>query len=116
VIESADTTQQVWAAMLVSDNYRQAPQLAPFESLTLVGKSSVDEVKYEAKAVGKDADAVKSAVDQFNSTLVQAKDELTQQAQQLPSAQPTADFLSSIEIKSDGTNATGTGVMKKPAN
>ena len=112
-IESVDTKQPIWAAMFVSDNYRQAPQLASFDSLTMVAKPTDGGMKYEGKATGKDADAVKSAVDQFNTLINEARGELTQQATQTPSAQPLADFMNSIELKADGTNATGTGVIKR---
>jgi hypothetical protein len=112
-IETVDTKQPLWAAMIVSDNYRQAPQLAAFDSITMVAKATEDGMKYEAKAAGKDADAVKSAVDQFTTLINDARGELTQQATQTPSAQPLADFLNSIELKADGTNATATGVIKR---
>jgi hypothetical protein len=114
-IESVDPKQPLWAAMIVSDNYRQAPQLAAFDSMTMVAKPTEDGMKYEARAAGKDADAVKSAVDQFTTLINDARGELTQQATQTPSAQPLADFLNSIELKADGTNATATGVIKRAA-
>jgi hypothetical protein len=115
VIDGIDTSQPIWAAMLVSDNYRQAAQLAPFDNLTLVGKRTADGMKYEAKGTGKDADAVKGGVDEFTSLIDQAKRELNLEVERMPSAQTLLDFFNTIELKSDGTTATGTGLMKKPA-
>jgi hypothetical protein len=112
-INSIDTTQLNWAALVVAGTYAQAPQLAPFESLTLVGKIDGDNVKYEAKGNGKDADAVKSAVDQFSSIINEGKGELTRAAEQNPIVQPLVDFWNSIELKSEGTTATGTGTIKR---
>ena len=116
-IGTIDTTAAAsWAAMFVSDNYRQAPQLAAFDSLTLTGKKTDSGLSYEAKATGKDADAVKSAVDQLTSLVDDGKSELVQQSEQSPMLKPLADFLGSIELKSDGVNATGTAVMKSPGS
>jgi hypothetical protein len=114
VINSIDTTQPFWGAMLVGDNYKQAPMLTAFDSLTLVGKPTDDGVSFEAKGAGQDADAVKSAVDQMNNIMGEARGEVGHVAEQNPMIQPFADFMTSIELKSDGMTATGTGTMKRP--
>jgi hypothetical protein len=100
--------------LLVSDNYRQAPQLAAFDNLTLMAKRTDDGMKYEAKGTGKDADAVKESVDQFTTLVNEGKTEMSQEATRTPTAQSLADFMNSIELKADGTSATGTAVMKRP--
>jgi hypothetical protein len=115
VVESVDIKQPAWAVLLVTDSYRQAPPLAPFDNLTVVAKSGDEGLKYEAKAIGKDAEAVKAAVDQFTSLINEGRGEMTREAERAPTLQPVVDFFNTIELKSDGTNATGTALMKKPA-
>jgi hypothetical protein len=114
VIESADATQAAWAALLVTDNYRQAPQLAGFDSMTLTARRTDDGMKYDAKATGKDADGVKESVDQLSALVNEGRTDITQEAGRTPAAQPLADFMNSIELKADGTSATGTATMKRP--
>ena len=111
LLTTVDTAEPIWAAMLVSDNYRQAPQLAAFDHLTLTGKSTTGGIQYQATGQGKDTDAVKGAVDDFTSLINESKGELTQQVERVPTAQPLVDFFNTIELKSDGTTATGTGLM-----
>jgi hypothetical protein len=113
VVDSIDTTQPLWAAMVVSDNYKQAPMLTAFDNLKLVGKPTEDGIQFEATGTGQDADAVKSAVDQMNNIMGEGRTEVGHAAGQNPMIQPFADFLNSIELKSDGTTATGTGTMKR---
>jgi len=113
VVESIDTTQPIWAAMLVSDSYAREMQLSGFESFTVVGKVSDDSITYEAKGVGKDADGVKSAVDQFNQLVREGKNDLERAGAQSPQVQPLLDFWNSIDVKADGTTASGTATMKR---
>ena len=87
--------------------------MAAFDHLTLTGKSTTGGIQYQATGQGKDTDAVKGAVDDFTSLINESKGELTQQVERVPTAQPLVDFFNTIELKSDGTTATGTGLMKK---
>jgi hypothetical protein len=115
LLSTIDTNAQSWVAMLVSDSYRQATQLAPFDHLTFTGKATATGMEYQATGQGKDVDAVKAGVDDFTNLINQAKGELTQQTDRIPTVQPLIDFFNTIELKADGTNATGTATMKKPA-
>lgn len=106
-------TQPIWAAAVIGESYRQAPQLVPFDSITLFAKRISDGLQYSAKATGKDAEAMKSGVDQITGMITEAKDDLTSQAESAPAVQPFIDLLKSVELKSDGTTATGSAVMKQ---
>ncbi len=114
VVDSIDITQPFWGAMLVGDNYKQAPMLTAFDNLTLVGKPTEDGVSFEATGTGQDADAVKSAVDQMNNIMTEARGEVAHASEQNSMIQPFSDFLNSLDLKSDGTTATATGTMKRP--
>jgi hypothetical protein len=115
LIGTVDTTQPVWGAIHVNDSYRQAPQLAPFQSITFVGKPTDTGRQYEAQAIGSDADAVKTSIDQFKDIIDQMKREMSHAVEATAAAKPMADFINSIELKADGTNASATAEIKRPS-
>jgi hypothetical protein len=105
-VASLNDSVHAWAVCKVSDSYRVAPFIAPFDTITLLGKQEKDGMNIRFAGAGKDAAAVKGAVDQINSGLAQAKQEMPRIVQQVPAMKPVADFVQAIKCDADGKNAT----------
>jgi hypothetical protein len=113
LIKSVDTTSMLWAVAKVTDGLRQeAPDLAPFDTVTLAAtrKDAVDSLK--VVAVGSDAAKVRGLVDQAQGVIAGALAESRQAAQQQPAVKPAVDFLESVKIDVDGGRATGTATLR----
>jgi hypothetical protein len=110
-VASLNETARMWAVCKVSDSYRAAPVIGPFDTITLLGRQEKDKLSLRMAGAGKDAAAVKSAVDQVNRGVNEAKQGLAQVTQQMPMLKPLADFVQSIECGADGKNATMTAAF-----
>jgi hypothetical protein len=106
---------RLWAVCKVSDSYRAAPVIQAFDMITLLGRQEKDKLSLRIAGTGKDAAAVKAAVDELNQGLNQAKTGLPQVAQQMPALKPMADFVQSLECAADGKNAALTGAFQGDA-
>jgi hypothetical protein len=106
---------RVWAVCKVSDSYRDAPVVRPFNILTLVGQEQKGKVAVRIAGSGKDAAEVKSAVDQVNTSLNEAKTELPKAAKQIPALKPIADFVGTLQCQAQGTSATLAGALEGDA-
>ena len=95
----------------MSDSYRAAPVIQPFDTITLLGRQEKDKLSLRMAGTGKDAAAVKSAVDQVNEGVNEAKQGLAQVTQQMPMLKPLADFVASIECSADDKNARMTAAF-----
>ena len=104
-----------WAVCKVSDSYRAAPVLQPFDTLTLLGQQQKDKLSLRIAGAGKDAAAVKSAVDEVNQGLNEAKTQIPQITRQLPAMKPLADFVQSLDCQASDKNATLTGALQGDA-
>jgi hypothetical protein len=102
---------RMWAVCKVSDSYRAAPVIQPFDHLTLVGREEKNKVSLRIAGSGKDPAQVKSAVDQVNQSLAEAKNQLPQAAKQIPALKPIADFAGTLQCVADGKNAELTGAL-----
>jgi len=98
-----------WAVCKVSDSYRAAPVIQPFDTLTLLTTQEKDGISIRLAGAGKDAAGVKGAVDQVNSGLNQARNELPKMVQQIPMLKPVNDLVQGMKCDADGKNATLTG-------
>ena len=119
VVQTVDTTKPIWAAMVISDNYRQAPILAPFDALTLTTevKTKPQGIAFKISATGSDKDKTAAAVDKLNGDIQKAIAQM-QQMQQMMQGQmggraamfgPILETMQSIKVVADGANATMTG-------
>jgi hypothetical protein len=114
-IASLNDGVRLWAVCKVSDSYRAAPVIQAFDMITLLGRQEKDKLSLRIAGTGKDAAAVKAAVDELNQGLNQAKTGLPQVAQQMPALKPMADFVQSLECAADGKNAALTGAFQGDA-
>jgi hypothetical protein len=102
---------RAWAVCKVSDSYRQAPVIQPFDTLTLLTTQVKEGVSIQLDGQGKDAAGVKDAVNQVNSGLNEARNELPKMVQQIPMLKPVNDFVQGIKCDADGKTATLTGTF-----
>ncbi len=114
VIKTINITQPAWAALAVTDSYKQAAATGRnLKSITLIGKAAEHGIAYTVTAAGVDADGAKSAADALTAFTNDSKGEVNHNAEQDPTYQPLSDLVNSIEIKSDGSKVTATATMKK---
>jgi hypothetical protein len=112
LIKGVDTSSSVWAAVKMSDAYRQTPMLAPFDTVTLTSKIVKDAHNFKITATGSDAEKVAQAVKEFDGHITEGRQELTKQAERMPMIKPIADLLNSVKTTTDGTKATVTASLK----
>lgn len=106
---------RIWAVCKVSDSYRAAPVIQAFDTITLLGQQGGDKMTLRIAGTGKDAAAIKSAVDEVNQGLNQAKTGIQQVSQQMPALKPMVEFVQSMECVADDKNATLTGAVSGDA-
>ncbi len=109
LIGSLDASAPLWAAMKVSEGYRKAPPLAPFDTMTLVGTHDKDALAIKLVARGADAAKIASTISEFNIQLQDAREAVKQQGQ-IPKA--IGDFLGSVTVTSEANTATVTARLK----
>jgi hypothetical protein len=114
-VASLNDGVRLWAVCKVADSYRAAPVIQAFDTITLLGQQDKDKLSLRIAGAGKDAAAVKAAVDEMNQGLNQAKTGLPQVAQQMPMLKPMVDFVQSLECAADGKTATLTGAFQGDA-
>jgi hypothetical protein len=114
LLDSVDRTKRLWAVAKATDAYRQAPVLAPFDTMTLVADEKGDETQFTLVAKGKDADRIKAAVEIFENGRQQALTAMKEKApeQAKPLLKGIVDFLESVKTAGDGTSVTVTAVFK----
>lgn len=111
LLDGVDQNTPLWAIATMSDSYRQAPLLAPFDSVTLQGKQEKDSFALDLRAIGQDAEKIAGAVKMFNEGLQKALThfESNPQGKML---KPVGEFLRSLEAKQEGQEVRLTGKMK----
>jgi hypothetical protein len=130
LIKSVNVELPLWGVAEMTPAYKQAPVLAPFDTIKLTGQPAKaadgkgDKVDFTLEATGKDANQVGQAVAQVNQGINQAKAELTQAAQHVPPGfgpmlQTATEVVNSIQCApdpADGKTArlTGTAPMTSP--
>jgi hypothetical protein len=112
LVKSVGTGNALWAVMRVSEAYREASLLAPFQTVTLVGKRTGEQMHFALKATGSEAEKVSQAVTEFNELMAEGREEMARQVERMPALKPVADLLASIKAKAEGTNATATARLK----
>jgi len=112
LVKSVGVDNALWAVMRVSEAYRQASLLAPFKTVTLVGKRKAEQMDFALKATGSEAERVRQAVTEFNELMAEGREEIARQAERMPAMKPLADLLASIKGTAEGPNATVTAQFK----
>jgi hypothetical protein len=121
LIKTVDTTQPLWVAATITDAYRQALSLiAPFKTMTLVGKPVKDGQVVTLRGKGSDAAAVKAAADEFNGHITAAGTRGEQMMQHggphVDMMKPMFDFLKKLKAETKGSSASITVTFEKAAS
>ncbi|MFB3890746.1 MAG: HEAT repeat domain-containing protein [Phycisphaerae bacterium] len=109
-LETGDTP--IWAAAVMSDAYRKAGVLTPFDSITLVSRQDQGVIKLTVAARGKDAEKVQVAVKEFDDGVAEARKDIGRMVEMMPAMKPAAALLESIKTESSGAGATVTAELK----
>ncbi|HUT37579.1 MAG TPA: hypothetical protein VNE39_29130 [Planctomycetota bacterium] len=103
----------VWAAVAMSDTYRQASFLAPYDTITATGRNAeVGVLAVTVAAVGKDPEAVKGSVAEVEKGVKEGLAEIKQHAAEMPFVKPIVEVMESIRIETAGAKATLTAKLK----
>jgi hypothetical protein len=106
LIESVDVTQPLWAVVKVTDSYRMAPVVAPFETMTMVGRMKGAKMEIQIDGVGNDKQKVAAAVGQVNASLEVGIAGLRQAAMDAPFLSKVIAALESVKCVAEGEKAT----------
>jgi len=113
LIKALDPASPAWVAVTMSDAYRQAPFLAPFDTIAAMGKPAEGGVfAITVTAAGKDPEAVKQAAATIEGGVKQGLAEIKREAERMVFLKPIAEFMESIRIEAAGARATLTAKMK----
>lgn len=111
LIGTLDTTQPVWAAVQMTDIYRQLPLLSDFTTLTLSGKQSPGALHLTLQAQGRDPLEVTTAVQRFDKQ-VKGWVEFLRGIRGIPLIDAGADYLETVRPTADGTRVMVTATLK----
>jgi hypothetical protein len=110
--KSVSPGQTIWAVAKMTDAYRVAPLVSPFDVITLQGRQEGDTMKLKLVAQGKDPQQVQQSVDKFNEGLAKVKQAMGEQVQQMPAVKPLVDFLGGVKIEQAEGTVTVTAELK----
>lgn len=112
LIKSIEAGTPTWAAVVMSDAYRQAPFLAPFDTITATAKSAEGALAIAVAATGKDPEAVRQSVATVDKGVKDGLAEIQQHAGEVPFVKPIVEFMQSIRVEAAGPKATLTAKLK----
>ncbi len=114
LIKGIDIEAPTWAAVVMSDAYRQAPFLAPFDTITATAKNADGALAFTVTAAGKDAEAVKGAVAIVEKGVKDALAEIQQHAAgpEMAFTKPIIEVMQTIRVEAVGAKATLTARLK----
>ena len=111
LLASVDRSKRLWAVMRMTDAYRNAKVLAPFDSMTLTEEDHADETLFTLIARGKNPDQIAASVDDFEAGRQNTLEAMRNFPAQLMPAN-IADFLESVNVRNDGLLVTATASFK----
>jgi len=113
LVKSVERSGPAWAVARMTDAYRQAPLLAPFDTLTLATREQPGGVvALTLVAVGKDAAAVKAAADEMDKGVKSAAAEVKREMARMAALKPVSEFLDSVKLTAEGSRLTSTATLK----
>lgn len=116
LVKSVDMSKPAWGVMKVSDAYREAPFLAPFDSLVAVVDYENGKSKATLTAKGKDEADVKTAVESFEKERQGAVDMFKRMADRREMAM-FKQLVAMLEgIKTSQNGATATLTLEQPGS
>jgi hypothetical protein len=115
LIRSADRSGAIWGAARMTQTYRQEEVLAPFGSMTLVGRQAQGAMNFTLTATVQDAEKLPAAMKIVKESLAEARREIAREIQRMPMMKPVADAVHSIQIKEAPGKVTATGRLRGEA-
>ncbi|HUV38795.1 MAG TPA: HEAT repeat domain-containing protein [Planctomycetota bacterium] len=112
LMRSVDRTQPVWAVAKVTETYRQAPLLAPFNTLTLVGEQTDDAIRLKLTARGDDPQKIREQVKVFEDDRAEALKEMKKEAGEMPFMKDLIAGVEGMKTQVTGNEATVTATFK----
>ena len=113
LVKGIDRAAPLWAAIQMTDAYRQEEAFfVPWQTVVLTSRRTDEGVTAKMVARGADAEAIKPQVEQFKSGLEKAKAEIQRPIAMMPALLPIADLLGTVRVEVDGATATVTGTLK----
>jgi hypothetical protein len=112
LIESVDTTQPLWGVAKMTESYRRAPVLAPFDTMTVVGKQNGAVMEVRIDGEGPDKEKVAGAVGQVNAALQMGIGQLRQAAQEMPILATFVKTLEGVKCTAQDQKATLTASLE----
>ncbi len=111
LLAGIDRTQPLWAAMRVTDTYRQAPVIKAFDWIRVVGRHEEGHALLEMTAEGSNEQEVQQAVRELEGHIQTAITEMEPMLPHLPMLEPYHAFFKSMRFETDGTRAKITGTL-----
>jgi hypothetical protein len=111
LLGSVDRSKRLWAVMKMTDAYKNADLIAPFDSMTLTEDDHGDESLLTLIARGKNPDEIAASIDKFEAGRQDALKALKQVPPQLMPSN-ILDFVESINVRNDGMLVTATASFK----
>ena len=106
----------LWAVAEISDAYREAEILAPFDTAVLTGTQSNGSMALKLTADGKDAQAVAQAVAILEAGRTEAIEEMETQTERMgamgEALKPIIEFMKSIRTETKGGRVTVTASLE----
>jgi hypothetical protein len=114
LVGRAATDAPLWAAVTVTPTYREAPPLAPFNTLLISARplaGDAQKLSLAVDAAGDDEKQIAATVKETQAQIEQAIPQIRQVAAMLPPAKMALDFMESLKLASDGKTATLRGEL-----
>jgi len=106
LIESIDRPQTLWLAAKMSDTYKQAPLLAPLDTVTLVVKQKENSLSGKLVARGAEGEKLNQAVKMFDEAMKQTLKQGKKKIDDMPALKPLLAFLETVRHEKDGGTVT----------
>lgn len=108
LIKTVDRKGPLWAAARMSDSYREAPVLVPFDTITASTKKTGQTQTVTVTGRGSDAEKIAAAATELQNGIRKSRDQLARQAAGMPFLKPMAEMLGGIKVQAKGATATMT--------
>jgi hypothetical protein len=100
LLKSVKATDQLWAAVRMTDAYRKEPLFAGLDSIAFSGKAADGALEFALTAAGKDAEKLKASQAVFEKGRDQALAEIKRMVEQMPALKAAQEFGESIKLES----------------
>ncbi|MFI5379399.1 MAG: HEAT repeat domain-containing protein [Tepidisphaerales bacterium] len=116
LLDKADMSLQFWGMLKMTDSYRQAPVLSPFDQLSASAKPDGAKLILGVDGNGTDPAQVAVAVKMVNDGVQMALGEIQKmgvKAIVIPGVGQSRQFLESVKCEADGAKATASATVNR---